>query len=189
MVLPRNQNRPMTQSRSMAASVSNAPIDQHVEQQEADDERDDDVPGGLEHPDDAREEGDDDALAPAAPATSGPGPRLAGSSATFTGVATPNTLSSGSMSKGAFQPPRNRTVVIAERMNTFTYSAKKKKPKRMPLYSVAKPATISAVRLSQVERGTAALGGRGDEEDERAERLTERGTSPGSCPPGHARSG
>ncbi len=31
----------------------------------------------------------------------------------------------------------------AERMNMFTYSAKKKKPKRMPLYSVAKPATIS----------------------------------------------
>ena len=28
-------------------------------------------------------------------------------------------------------------------MNTFTYSAKKKNPKRMPLYSVAKPATIS----------------------------------------------
>ena len=47
------------------------------------------------------------------------------------------------MSKGAFQPPRNRTTVSAERMNTFTYSAKKKKPKRMPLYSVAKPATIS----------------------------------------------
>ena len=47
------------------------------------------------------------------------------------------------MSKGAFQPPRNRTAVIAERMNMFTYSAKKKKPKRMPLYSVAKPATIS----------------------------------------------
>ena len=31
----------------------------------------------------------------------------------------------------------------AETMNTFTYSAKKKKPKRMPEYSVAKPATIS----------------------------------------------
>ena len=28
-------------------------------------------------------------------------------------------------------------------MNTFTYSAKKKNPKRMPEYSVAKPATIS----------------------------------------------
>ena len=28
-------------------------------------------------------------------------------------------------------------------MKTFTYSAKKKKPKRMPEYSVAKPATIS----------------------------------------------
>ena len=34
-------------------------------------------------------------------------------------------------------------TVSAERMNTFTYSAKKKNPKRMPLYSVAKPATIS----------------------------------------------
>ena len=28
-------------------------------------------------------------------------------------------------------------------MNTFTYSAKKKKPNRIPEYSVAKPATIS----------------------------------------------
>ena len=28
-------------------------------------------------------------------------------------------------------------------MNMFTYSAKKKKPNRMPEYSVAKPATIS----------------------------------------------
>ena len=28
-------------------------------------------------------------------------------------------------------------------MNTLTYSAKKKKPKRIPEYSVAKPATIS----------------------------------------------
>ena len=28
-------------------------------------------------------------------------------------------------------------------MNTFTYSAKKKNPKRIPEYSVAKPATIS----------------------------------------------
>ena len=44
---------------------------------------------------------------------------------------------------GAFQPPRNRTVVSAEMMNTPMYSAKKKKPKRMPEYSVAKPATIS----------------------------------------------
>ena len=30
-----------------------------------------------------------------------------------------------------------------EAMNTFTYSAKKKKPKRIPEYSVAKPDTIS----------------------------------------------
>src|SRR5439155_7276699 len=44
---------------------------------------------------------------------------------------------------GAFQPPRNRTVVSAEMMNTPMYSAKKKNPKRMPEYSVAKPATIS----------------------------------------------
>src|SRR5688572_23490605 len=44
---------------------------------------------------------------------------------------------------GAFQPPKNSTTVSADRMNTLTYSAKKKKPKRMPLYSVAKPATIS----------------------------------------------
>ena len=47
------------------------------------------------------------------------------------------------MSIGPFHPPRNRVAVSAERMNTLTYSAKKKKPKRMPLYSVAKPATIS----------------------------------------------
>src|SRR6476660_6403264 len=44
---------------------------------------------------------------------------------------------------GAFQPPKNRVTVSAEMMNTLTYSAKKKKPKRMPEYSVAKPATIS----------------------------------------------
>ena len=44
---------------------------------------------------------------------------------------------------GAFQPPKNSVTVSAEMMKTFTYSAKKKKPKRMPEYSVAKPATIS----------------------------------------------
>ena len=33
--------------------------------------------------------------------------------------------------------------MIAERTNTLTYSAKKKNPKRIPEYSVAKPATIS----------------------------------------------
>src|SRR5437762_1420387 len=44
---------------------------------------------------------------------------------------------------GAFQPPRNSTVVSAEMTNTPMYSAKKKNPKRMPEYSVAKPATIS----------------------------------------------
>ena len=49
----------------------------------------------------------------------------------------------GCGSMGAFQPPKNSTTVSADRMKTFTYSAKKKKPKRMPLYSVAKPATIS----------------------------------------------
>ena len=44
---------------------------------------------------------------------------------------------------GAFQPPKNSVTVSAEMMKTFTYSAKKKKPKRIPEYSVAKPATIS----------------------------------------------
>jgi len=39
-----------------------------------------------------------------------------------------------------FQP---KVTVRAEMMNTLTYSAKKKNPKRMPEYSVAKPATIS----------------------------------------------
>src|ERR1044072_4945916 len=42
---------------------------------------------------------------------------------------------------GAFQPPRNSVTNSAETMNTFTYSAKKKKPKRIPEYSVANPAT------------------------------------------------
>ena len=46
-------------------------------------------------------------------------------------------------SNGAFQPPKNSVTVSAEMMKTFTYSAKKKNPKRMPEYSVAKPATIS----------------------------------------------
>ena len=44
---------------------------------------------------------------------------------------------------GAFQPPKNSVTISAEMMKTFTYSAKKKNPKRMPEYSVAKPATIS----------------------------------------------
>ena len=44
---------------------------------------------------------------------------------------------------GAFHPPRNNVTKSADTMNTFTYSAKKKNPKRMPEYSVAKPATIS----------------------------------------------
>ena len=44
---------------------------------------------------------------------------------------------------GAFQPPKNRVTISAETMNTFTYSAKKKNPKRIPEYSVANPATIS----------------------------------------------
>ena len=44
---------------------------------------------------------------------------------------------------GAFQPPKKRVTVSADMMNTLTYSAKKKNPKRIPEYSVAKPATIS----------------------------------------------
>ena len=46
-------------------------------------------------------------------------------------------------SNGAFQPPKNSATVSPEMMNTLTYSAKKKNPKRIPEYSVAKPATIS----------------------------------------------
>ena len=60
---------------------------------------------------------------------------------------------------GAFQPPKNRVTVRAEMMNTFTYSAKKKNPKRMPEYSVAKPATISesaSVRSNGVRFASAA---------------------------------
>src|SRR3954466_9365524 len=45
--------------------------------------------------------------------------------------------------KGALQDPKNRVTISAEMMNTFTYSAKNRKPKRIPEYSVAKPATIS----------------------------------------------
>ena len=55
----------------------------------------------------------------------------------------------------------------------FTYSAKKKNPKRMPLYSVAKPATISLSASVRSNGARAALRGRGDEEDERAQRLAE----------------
>jgi hypothetical protein len=44
----------------------------------------------------------------------------------------------------------------ADRMKTLTYSAKKKKPKRMPEYSVAKPATISLSASGQVERRAVA---------------------------------
>ena len=60
---------------------------------------------------------------------------------------------------GAFQPPKNRVTVRAETMNTLTYSAKKKNPKRMPEYSVAKPATISesaSVRSNGVRFASAA---------------------------------
>src|SRR6476659_9430961 len=42
-----------------------------------------------------------------------------------------------------FQPPKKRATIRPETTNTFTYSAKKKNPKRIPEYSVAKPATIS----------------------------------------------
>ena len=45
--------------------------------------------------------------------------------------------------KGAFQPPKNSVTNRAETTKTLTYSAKKKNPKRIPEYSVAKPATIS----------------------------------------------
>src|SRR5437667_9477393 len=44
---------------------------------------------------------------------------------------------------GAFQPPKKRVTMSAEMTKTLTYSAKKKNPKRIPEYSVAKPATIS----------------------------------------------
>ena len=44
---------------------------------------------------------------------------------------------------GAFHAPKKNVAMSAEMMNTFTYSAKNRKPKRIPEYSVAKPATIS----------------------------------------------
>ena len=75
--------------------------------------------------------------------------------------------------KGASQPPKKSVTVSAEMMKTFTYSAKKKNPKRMPEYSVANPATISRIGLGQVERRPVRLRGGGDEEDQEAERLLE----------------
>src|SRR5664279_3529173 len=63
-----------------------------------------------------------------------PRPRPPGSRLSVTG---------NGQSNGAFQPPKKSTTLSAETTNTFTYSAKKKKPKRMPEYSVAKPATSS----------------------------------------------
>ena len=53
------------------------------------------------------------------------------------------TASGSGQLNGAVQPPKKRVTVSAETMNTFTYSAKKKNPNRIPEYSVAKPATIS----------------------------------------------
>src|SRR5690349_9731758 len=54
-----------------------------------------------------------------------------------------DSVTSHGQANGAFQPPKKSVTVSAEMMKTFTYSAKKKNPKRMPEYSVAKPATIS----------------------------------------------
>src|SRR5689334_4558155 len=50
---------------------------------------------------------------------------------------------SAGQANGAFQPPKKRVTIRPETTKTLTYSAKKKKPKRIPEYSVAKPATIS----------------------------------------------
>ena len=65
-------------------------------------------------------------------------PRLAGSSARSL-----ETESAGTLGIGAFQAPKKSVISSAEMMNTFTYSAKNRNPKRIPEYSVAKPATIS----------------------------------------------
>src|SRR5687768_9208570 len=56
-----------------------------------------------------------------------PMPRLPGSSAGLIVMCRKSRIGRGSM--GAFQPPKNSTTVSADRMNTLTYSAKKKKPK------------------------------------------------------------
>src|SRR3974390_568007 len=45
--------------------------------------------------------------------------------------------------KGPCQPPRKKTVAMAATMNMLVYSARKNKAKRMPEYSVWKPATSS----------------------------------------------
>ncbi len=52
-------------------------------------------------------------------------------------------IPSGSWKKGGSQPPKKSVTTMVLMMKSATYSAKKKKPKRMPEYSVAKPATIS----------------------------------------------
>ena len=93
-----------------------------------------------------------------------PMPRLNGSNVTSTGHGHGN---------GAFQPPKKSVTVSAEMMNTFTYSAKKKNPKRIPEYSVAKPATISESASVRSNGVRLRFGGGGDEEDQEAERLAE----------------
>ena len=63
---------------------------------------------------------------------------------------------------GASQPPKKRLIRIPLMMKSATYSAKKKKPKRMPEYSVNGPATSSesastmsnGVRLISARRAT-----------------------------------
>ena len=75
--------------------------------------------------------------------------RTSGTMATSTAARRPSCAGRGAArsatATGTARSSRRRTAstVSAEMMNTFTYSAKKKKPKRMPEYSVAKPATIS----------------------------------------------
>ena len=71
-----------------------------------------------------------------------PIPSEPGSSETETGDS-PTRARIELMSIGAFQAPKKSVVISAEMMNTFTYSAKNRNPKRIPEYSVAKPATIS----------------------------------------------
>src|SRR6266545_236457 len=51
--------------------------------------------------------------------------------------------SSAGKGHGASQPPKKRATMTALMMNSATYSAKKKNPKRIPEYSVNGPATSS----------------------------------------------
>ena len=138
--LSRNQTMPMSVSKLKAPS-GDGPGDEEIGEDEAHDERDDDAPrersiqtAALSADEDGQHE-HRDAQQPR------PHRRRIDGKGDWRGDA--ECLEQRIDVDEPFQPPRKSVTVSAERMKTLTYSAKKKKPKRMPLYSVAKPATIS----------------------------------------------